>query len=161
MPSPELHFRLIQSTDITIAVMRRLVESSADYIQDSADASLMPLQLLNLAEQAAFKPDVDFQFWLLLDGEQFAGYALTQFCQSESSFDLNITQAYIAPAYRHNGVQALTVDAFEKYAAGKGCQFVTASTRRGSPEAYIRWMGRCGFNKRCVIVEKAVRNGVN
>jgi hypothetical protein len=160
MPSPEMIFRLIEPTDITIPVMQRLVESCADYIQQSGDSSLMPLQLLNIAEQAAFKKDVPFQFWLLIEGADIAGYAVTELVQSERSLDLNITQAYIAPAHRNDGVQGLTVGEFTKYGQDRDCDYLTASTRRGSPEAYIRWMSRSGFRKRCVVVEKSLKDGV-
>jgi GNAT superfamily N-acetyltransferase len=71
--------------------------------------------------------------------------------------EMNITQAYIGEGYRGNGVQELTVQKFEKYAKERGCVFLTSMTRRGNPEAYIRWMGRVGFSKRAMVVEKDLR----
>lgn len=154
-------FRRIVSSDITVDLLRTLVKFCVDYIESSGDSSLMPMQVACLAEQAAFKADSPYQFWLLYKGETLAGYAITEYVQSDAGLDLNISQAYIASDYRGNGVQPLTIGEFEKFAKDEGCNFLTASTRRGSPEAYIRWMAKCGFTKRCVIVEKDLRSGVN
>lgn len=154
-------FRRIQPSDITVDLMRDLVKFCVDYIERSGDSTLMPMQVVSLAEQAALKKDSPFQFWLLYKETMLAGYAITEFVQSDGKLDLNISQAYIGPDYRGNGVQPLTISEFEKYARETGCEFLTASTRRGSPEAYVRWMGKCGFTKRCVIVEKDLKSGGN
>lgn len=154
-------FRRIQPADVTIDLMRDLVKFCVDYIERSGDATLMPMQVVNLAEQAALKSGLPFQFWLLYKENTLAGYAVTEIIQNDGGLDLNISQAYIAPDYRGNGVQPLTIDEFEKFGNEMDCSYLTASTKRGTPEAYVRWMNKCGFTKRCVVVEKDLKSGVN
>lgn len=155
-PNLEISFRQIKRTDLTPDFMRDIARFAVDYIERSGDHSLMPLQILNVAHEACLKPDVPFHFWLLIKKDVLCGYAITEFTENNGKLELNITQAYVGDGAREDNVQDLTIMAFEGFAKAKGCKFLTSMTRRGTEDGYARWMGRAGFRKRYVVMEKEI-----
>lgn len=147
-------FTRIEPKDLSIELSRKLVEFCVDYVQSSHDSMLMPMQLLELAEQSALKKDILFQFWLLKDDRGLCGYALTEIMNGEKGQELYIRQAYISPNHRNNGAQELTIREMEEFARGLGCKFLVSATKRTPFDAYLRWMARVGFRPRSVDVEK-------
>lgn len=147
-------FKRIEAKDITVDLLQNLVQFCVDYIERSGDAMLMPMQLVDLAQRVAFKKEDLLQFWLLRDEKGVCGYAVTQFLDGEKGIEFNIRQAYIAPTHRNNGAQAFTISEMEKFARGAKCKFMTCETKRLPFEAYVRWMGRVGFQPRVIGLEK-------
>lgn len=152
--APKYAFRLIGPADLTPDFMKSVMRFSAAYIERSKDTSLMPLQLVQAAERAALDPEITFQFWMLLNGETLAGYAVTELVVLEKGRELNINQAYIDVPHRTENLQRMTIEAMENFAREKKCVYLTSLTKRGSEEAYIKWMAKSGFRKRYVVVEK-------
>lgn len=150
-------FRPIEKNDLTEERLLKLAEMRGLYAQRSEDESLQ-MDKLFLGLLAFLKnPKTPWAIWMLWDDDKPIGYAVTEMLKGLQGLEMNITQAFIGEGYRGNGVQELTVQEFAKYAKDRGCVFLTSMTRRGNPEAYIRWMGRCGFQKRAVVVEKDLR----
>ena len=149
-----MNFKRIESRDISVSLMQKLVDFCVDYIERSGDSLIMPMQLVNIAQESAFKKAANFQFWLLSDENGACGYALTEFQQGLKGPELFIRQAYIGEGHRNNGVQVLTTNEMEKFARESGCKFLVSGTQRTPFDAYLRWMGRVGFKPRSVDVEK-------
>jgi GNAT superfamily N-acetyltransferase len=146
--------RLVYSLDL-----ESLGEMNFRYTAKSEDDSISADRLILAAEEFLRNPQVPWAIWVLEDNGNPVGYAVTELVSGTQGTEMNITQAYIGEGYRGNGIQALSISEFEKYAKEKGCVFLTSMTRRGTPDAYLRWMGRVGFTKRSVIVEKDLRGG--
>lgn len=150
-------FRPITVEDISEENLSSLLAMNFSYEHKSKDDSISANKMMVAIDAFLRNPQVPWAVWILLDDQDPIGYAITEILSGSLGPEMNITQAFIGEGYRGNGVQSLTIREFEKYAKQKGCSFLTSMTRRGNPEAYIRWMGRAGFNKRCVVVEKDLR----
>lgn len=154
----ELSFRPIALKDVTMELLKKMAIMNLRYARRSHDFQIGPDSFLDIIRRCSVAPDaVPYQFWLLMDSGEPVGYALTEFLPGDRGLEMNIAQAYIEEGYRANGVQKLTIDKFEEFARSKGCAYITSVTRRGNPAAYIRWMGRCGFQKRLVMCEKELK----
>jgi len=152
-----ISFRPISVNDLEEKTLLELAKMNLLYADKSQDDSIPSDRLFQATEAFLKDSKVPWAIWILWDDDKPIGYAVTELIKGVQGPEMNITQAYIGEGYRGNGVQALTIREFEKYAKERGCAFLTSMTRRGNPDAYIRWMGRVGFNKRVVIVEKDLR----
>lgn len=130
-----------------------------DYVRYSRDTSYAVPQVFDIIQAVVTHPNLPFQFWVLMDAEKIVGFALTEALNGPKGLELNISQAFISPGYREPETQRLTVERFEDFARSKGCVFLTSCTRRDPIGAYIRWMGRVGFKKRWIMMEKDLRKG--
>lgn len=128
-----------------------------DYVEDSMDHSIDTPRIFDIIKETLSNPGSIFHFWLLLNGEEVIGFAITDFLMGQDGPEMNIAQAYISPKFRFPETQKLTLSTFEKFAREKGCVYLTSATRRDPVMAYIRWMGRGGFKKRFVVMEKDLR----
>jgi hypothetical protein len=152
-----LEFRSIRAEDVSVDSMKDIGRMHLDYVRYSRDTSLTVPQVFDAIRAVVERPNLPFQFWILLDGEKIVGFSLTQLQMGAKGPELDLSQAFIAPGYRKPETQKMTIDTFERFAKSKGCTFMTSSTRRDPMEAYIRWMGRVGFKKRWVTMEKDLR----
>jgi len=157
MATQLLDFRAIRMEDISTDALKELGKMHLDYVRYSRDTTFTVPQVFDIIQACVTKPNLPFQFWLLLEGEKIAGFALTEAQAGPKGPELNIAQAYIAPDYRVPETQRMTIERFEDFARSKGCVFLTSCTRRDPIGAYIRWMGRVGFKKRWIVMEKDLR----
>jgi len=151
-----LKFKPIEPMDVNLDLLKEVARMHVEYLKYSKDTTLMVPDLLE-AIRAVVTRKVLFDFWLLLDENKLAGYALTELSAGVHGPELHIAQAYIDKPYRDAETQKLTIKGFEKYAKARGCVFLTSCTRREPQKAYERWMGRVGFKKRWVVMEKDLR----
>lgn len=152
-----LEFRPLTATELTEELLLEIGKLHMEYLKDSEDPTLTTENLFRVIEDFLTNEGSVFQYWLLLDASKMVGFAVTDFVLGLEGAELNIAQAYIAPGFRTASTQKLTVAAFEKFAKGHNCVYLTSATRRDPVLAYIRWMGRAGFKKRMVVMEKDLR----
>lgn len=157
----ELEFKPIEVSDISEESLLALGKMHVDYVKYSKDISLTVPQVFDIVKAVLQNPQYGVHVWFLKDQEKLVGFAITEIVPGANGFEMNLSQAYIAPGYRTAETQKLTIEGFEKVARDFGCAFITSSTRREPFEAYIRWMGRVGFKKRCVVMERDLRGGPN
>jgi hypothetical protein len=157
METKTLAFRVIQAEDISTDLLKEIGRMHLDYVRYSRDTTFTVPQVFDIIQAVVTRPNLPFQFWVLLDTEKIVGFALTEATMGAKGLELHIAQAFIAPGYRIPETQRLTVERFEEFARSKGCVFLTSCTRRDPIGAYIRWMGRVGFKKRWIMMEKDLR----
>lgn len=145
------------TSDVTEESLLALGKMHIDYVKYSKDNSLTVPQLFDVVQAVLSNPNYGVHIWFLWDEAKIVGFALTEIIPGPRGLELNLSQAYIAPGYRTAETQKLTIEEFEKAARTVGCTFLTSSTKRDPMEAYIRWMGRVGFKKRSVVMEKDLR----
>ena len=151
--------RAIESKDLNMDFYRKLMSWCVEYIDSTGDSSIMPFQLIELAERASLTKnrDLTFGFWLVFEQDQLAGYILTELLQSDRGLDFNVNQAYLSQVARNNGVQEQMWDVFSREGMNSNCNYITASSRRKDGRGFVRWMERLGFRQRCVVVEKSLK----
>lgn len=152
-----LRFAPIKTDEISEGILLALGKMHVDYVKYSRDTSLTVPQVFDIVQAVLSKPEYGVHVWLLWNEAKPVGFSITEIVPGPHGMELNLSQAYISPGYRTAETQKLTVEEFEKAARGAGCAFITSSTRRDPMEAYIRWMGRVGFKKRSVVMEKDLR----
>lgn len=157
MISTELKIRLIEEGDITTDSLQELGRMHLEYVRYSRDTSLTVPQMFDVVKAVLSNPNLPFQFWILKDDTGIHGFGLTELNLGGEGLELNIAQAYLAPGFRGYEMQKMAIDAFEEYARARQCVMITSVTRRDPVGAYIKWMGRVGFKKRWVVMEKDLR----
>lgn len=157
MIATALEFRPIVANDISEESLLTLGKMHIDYVKYSKDDALSVPQVFDVIQAVLANPSYGVHVWFLLDDAKPVGFAITELVPGPRGMEMNLSQAYISPGYRTTETQKLTIDEFEKAARSAGCTFITSSTKRDPMEAYIRWMGRVGFKKRSVIMEKDLR----
>lgn len=153
----QLEFKPARVEDVSVEYLKEIGKMHLDYVRYSKDDSLTVEQILDVIQAVVSRENLPFQFWILSDEKKPVGFALTQIQPGAKGPELDLSQAYISSGYRNPETQKLTIEAFERFARSKGCVFMTSCTKRDPMEAYMRWMGRVGFKKRWVVMEKDLR----
>lgn len=143
--------------DMSLEMLKTLAVMHNVYIKESKDRSLILPQFLEVISKLMSDTRLPAQIWLLRDADKVVGFALSEIVGGYHGLELALSQAYIEPAYRTPETHKLTVDQFETFARNRGCAFIISSTRREPFEVYARWMGRRGFQKRQIVMEKDLR----
>lgn len=142
-----MEFRLARKEDLTPDLCREIFSDALAYCKEVPEDVLTPGEVMNFFVNFCEGRITNPQFWLAFKGGKFVGYMITQAILKDKMSGVNITQAYIHPDCRANGVAPYCMDVLSQKAKASGAQMILCQ-RYGEADGFGRMLKKFGYSYR-------------